>query len=303
MPNTDDHGWATPDPTLRIELHPPTRRPASAPLLVHIYPPGPGLGACFPLTAPAHVIGRDEACNIVVAHHSVSRNHARVEAEPDGYYAVDLQSTNGTYVNDTPISRARLNEGDYLRVGVCIFRFLASSNIEAQYHEEIHRLTILDGLTGTANKRHLLDFLERELARTLRHRRPLSLILFDIDHFKTVNDTLGHLAGDFVLRELAACVRDEVRREELFARYGGEEFVLVLPEAATATAVPAAERIRQKVEGHAFHYEEHALHVTISAGIAATSGETPLTPVELIGRADARLYEAKQQGRNRVVSG
>src|SRR5438552_8298891 len=123
----------------------------------------------------------------------------------------------------------RLKDGDYLRVGNCICRFLAGGNVEAQYHEEIYRLTIIDALTEIPNKRFFLEFLDRELARTVRYHRPLSLILFDIDKFKVINDQLGHLAGDFTLREMASSLKAAIRKEELFARYGGEEFAVVLP--------------------------------------------------------------------------
>src|SRR5262249_27298007 len=146
----------------------------------------------------------------------------------------------------------------------------------------IYRLTIVDALTDIHNKRYLLEFLERELSRSARYQRPLALILFDIDRFKLINDQLGHLAGDFTLREIAACIKAGVRREELFARYGGEEFVVVLPETTTKTGAVVAERLRGIVENHPFIYEGKSYPVTISAGIAATDGETALTPNELL---------------------
>src|SRR5262249_53764588 len=135
-----------------------------------------------------------------------------------------------------------------------------------------------------------------------RYHRPLALCMFDIDHFKKVNDELGHLAGDFTLRELGNCVRSLVRKEELFARYGGEEFVLVLPETTPDGAQTVAKRIRSMVEHHPFRFEGTEYGITISIGIAVTSGEEPLTPTELIRRADEKLYQAKNSGRNRVVA-
>jgi GGDEF domain-containing protein len=204
-----------------------TRRDAC---VVHIYPVGPGMGARYPLGDAPMVLGRGNDCDIRINDHSVSRRHARIQPGADGYYAVDLQSTNGTFVNDIPASICKLRDGDYLRVGNCIYRFLAGGNVEAEYHEEIYRLTIIDALTETYNKRYLLEFLDRELSRSARYSRPLSLIMFDLDRFKSINDDLGHLGGDFTLREMAACVRTCVRKEELFARYGGEEFIIVLPE-------------------------------------------------------------------------
>jgi two-component system, cell cycle response regulator len=275
-----------------------TRRDAC---VVHIYPTGPGMGTRYPLADSPMVLGRGNDCDIRINDHSVSRRHARVQPGADGYYAVDLQSTNGTFVNDVPASICKLKDGDYLRVGNCIYRFLAGGNVEAEYHEEIYRLTIIDALTDIHNKRYLLEFLDRELSRSARYNRPLSLILFDIDRFKTVNDQLGHLGGDFTLRELAACVKGSVRKEELFARYGGEEFVIVLPETTLDSGRLVGERIRALVERHPFQYEGKAYTTTISVGVAATTGGEPLTPHDLIRQADEKLYQAKNAGRNRVV--
>jgi diguanylate cyclase (GGDEF)-like protein len=269
--------------------------------LVHIYPTGPGMGCRYPLTDVPLVLGRGGDCDIRINDHSVSRRHARIQPNADGYYAVDLQSTNGTYVNDVPASMYRLKDGDYLRVGNCIYRFLAGGNVEAEYHEEIYRLTIIDALTEIHNKRYMLEFLDRELARSARYGRPLSLLMFDIDLFKAVNDDLGHLGGDFTLRELAATVKAGVRKEELFARYGGEEFSVVLPETTREGGIAAAERIRQLVEGHTFEYEDKPYRLTVSVGVASTTGEG-VTPADLIRLADEKLYQAKHEGRNRVVA-
>jgi two-component system cell cycle response regulator len=275
-----------------------TRRDAC---VVHIYPTGPGMGTRYALTDLPVVLGRGNDCDIRIIDHSVSRRHARIQPGADGYYAVDLQSTNGTFVNDVPASICKLKDGDYLRVGNCIYRFLAGGNVEAEYHEEIYRLTIIDALTDIHNKRYLLEFLDRELARSARYGRPLALVLFDIDHFKKVNDEMGHLGGDFTLRELAACVKRGIRKEELFARYGGEEFAVVLPETDREGAVHAAERIRSLVEKQPFQYEGKAFEVTVSLGVATTAGEEALTPTQLIRQADEKLYQAKNDGRNRVL--
>lgn len=276
-----------------------TRRDAC---VVHIYPTGPGMGARYGLSDTPVVIGRGNDCDIRINDHSVSRRHARLQPGADGYYAVDLQSTNGTFVNDVPASISKLKDGDYLRVGNCIYRFLAGGNVEAEYHEEIYRLTIIDALTDIHNKRYLLEFLDRELSRSARYGRPLALIMFDLDRFKAINEDLGHLGGDFTLRELAACVKGNVRKEELFARYGGEEFVVVLPETGHEGGVAVAERIRVQVEKHCFQYEGKTFPVTISVGMATTNGDAALTPNELIRQADEKLFQAKNDGRNRIVA-
>jgi two-component system cell cycle response regulator len=282
------------------------KRPSSAATrdacLVHIYPTGPTMGARYALAETAFVVGRGEDCSIQINDHSVSRRHARIEHGPDGFYVHDLQSTNGTFVNDHPVTDSLLHDGDYLRVGNCIFRFLAGGNVESEYHEEIYRLTIIDGLTQIHNQRYLVEFLDRELSRSARHSRPLALILFDIDWFKTINDELGHLGGDFTLRELAACVKKTVRREDLFARYGGEEFALVLVETSHEGATEVAERIRESVEKHPFRFEDKPFALTISLGVAFTPGDATLTAAGLLRQADDKLYQAKRAGRNRVVS-
>jgi len=272
------------------------------PCLVHIYPTGPSMGLRYELGEEPLVLGRGEECDIRINDHSVSRRHARIENTGETYAATDLQSTNGTFVNHARAANSPLQDGDYLRIGNCIFRFLGGGNVEAEYHEEIYRLTIVDALTGIHNKRFLLEFLEREVARSVRHRRPLAVVLFDIDHFKAINDELGHLAGDYTLRELAGLMRNKVRREDLFARYGGEEFALVLVEASPQGASDLAERMRVLVEQKSFEYEGKPFNLTISLGVATVTGEEAITVNDLIQRADEKLLEAKRTGRNRVVS-
>jgi diguanylate cyclase (GGDEF)-like protein len=270
--------------------------------LVHIYPTGPGMGSRYMLADTRLTLGRDNDCDICLSDLSVSRHHARIQPGMDGYYVVDLQSTNGTFVNDKSASMCKLKDGDYLRFGNWIFRYLSGGNVEADYHEEIYRLTIIDALTGIHNKRYLLDFLDRELARSARHHRPLSMGILDIDHFKVINDQMGHLAGDYALREMAVIIKEAIRREELFARYGGEEFAVVWPETGRAGALLIGQRVRELVEIHPFEYDGRAFNLTISMGIATTEGEPSLAPTDLIRRADEKLYAAKQAGRNRVVS-
>ena len=268
--------------------------------LVHIYPTGPGMGARYPLNDKPLVLGRGNDCEIRINDHSVSRRHARIQPGADGYYAVDLQSTNGTYVNDVPASMYKLKDGDYLRVGNCIYRFLIGGNVESEYHEEIYRLTIIDALTDIHNKRYFMEFLDRELARSARYERPLSLIMIDIDRFRGINEELGHLGGDFTLREMAARIKGSIRKEELFSRYGGEEFAVVLPETDCDGANTVADRLVKLVHETPFTYEEHTYSVTISAGVTTTVGENSITPSDLIRRADEKLYQAKREGRNRV---
>jgi two-component system cell cycle response regulator len=270
--------------------------------LVHIYPTGPGMGRRHALGRGSVVIGRTNDCEIPLDDKSVSRRHVAIECRADGYYAVDANSLNGTFVNNVRTAERKLEDGDYLRVGNSIFRFLSGGNLEAEYHEEIYRLTIIDALTEIHNKRYLLEFLERELARAARRGRPLALILFDVDGFKVINDEFGHLGGDLTLRELAACVKNLVRQDELFARYGGEEFAVLLPDTDLDEARAAAERFRHIVENHSFQYRNKSFHVTISLGVTVTIGTEVTNSAEFIKRADENLYTAKREGRNRVVA-
>jgi two-component system cell cycle response regulator len=271
--------------------------------LVHIYPRGPVMGKRYALGDESWVVGRGEDCDLRATENSVSRRHARIDSTEHGYVVTDMGSTNGTFVNDGPASADRvLCDGDYLRVGNCIYRFLAGGNIESEYHEEIYRLTIMDGLTQVHNQRYLLDFLERELARSVRHGRPLSALMIDIDHFKRVNDDHGHLCGDFVLRELSDRIRHGVRREDLFARYGGEEFSLILVETQREDALEVAESIRRAASARPYVFDGRAVAVTVSIGVATTQGEKPMLPADLLRAADERLYAAKQHGRDRVMA-
>lgn len=269
--------------------------------LVFIYPRGVGMGTRYKLTDKAVVIGREKDCDICIEDISVSRCHARIGLGLDGHVVEDLQSTNGTFVNEVAITTQHLSDGDYLRTGDCIFRFLAGTNLETTYHEEIYRLSIMDALTGIHNKRYCLEFLERELARSARYERPLSLVLFDIDHFKAVNDQHGHLGGDYTLRELAARVQPILRDDQFFARYGGEEFAVVLPETEQAVALELAERLRTLIEQIPFRFHDRPLNITVSLGVAGMPGGHDWTASQLLAEADKKLYQAKHEGRNRVA--
>jgi two-component system cell cycle response regulator len=273
------------------------RAPGNEACLVVIY--GDELGKKYNLNASSLLIGRSSKCDIQIDQESTSRNHSKIVNTGKSILIRDLGSTNGTHVNDEPIEEYTLRDGDFIKIGRTIFKFLTGGNIENAYHEEIYRLTTIDGLTQISNKRHFLETLEREIARGQRYRRPLSLVMFDLDHFKTINDTFGHLAGDYVLKQLASAVKQRIRREDVFARYGGEEFAIVLPEISIGPALTLAEKIRQLVERHEFRFEKTKIAVTISVGVASTD-DRDLDSETLIKLADEYLYAAKAGGRNQV---
>jgi two-component system cell cycle response regulator len=278
---------------------PEKRFPAGQSCLVVIY--GPRLGHRYELPEGEATIGRDVGSDIQVDLDNVSRRHARLARRDGKVFVSDLGSTNGTFVNDGEVElEVELRSGDLVKIGGSIFKFLYGGDVESLFHEEIYRITIVDGLTQCFNKRYFLEFLEREMARGLRYGRPLSLMMFDIDHFKKVNDGFGHLAGDHVLRELAALIRSNVRKEECLARYGGEEFVLVTPESGPERARKFAEKIRRLAEREVFVFDSKEICVTLSIGVADMIAAYA-DPASFIRAADERLYEAKRGGRNRVV--
>jgi len=265
--------------------------------LVMIY--GPELGRRIALRrSEALEIGRQPTCDFPIDQESVSRRHARIVWSNESWHAVDLGSTNGTYVNDEMITDRVLRDGDQIKIGRAILKFLEGGSVETSYHEEIYRLMTYDGLTGVHNKRYFHETLEREVSRCKRYGRVLSLIVFDIDLFKSVNDTYGHIAGDAVLRQLASVVRVNIRREDIFARVGGEEFALILPETQGPEASAVADKIRKLVEASEFSFDTITIPVTVSLGVGSLD---PADSAEsLFAKADANLYRAKQAGRNRV---
>jgi diguanylate cyclase (GGDEF)-like protein len=267
-----------------------------------IYSSEPGLlGKRFVLDNSTVSVGRGADNSIVLEGDSVSRRHAHFERRASDWYVVDDGSTNGTYLNEAQIRReAMLGNGDRIKIGPTILKFLSGADAEAKYHEEIYRMTIIDGLTQIHNKRYLHEALEREVIRARRHERALCVLMFDIDFFKRINDQFGHLAGDYVLRELARVVQERIRRDEVFARYGGEEFAIVLPETPLEGARKLAENLRVRIAEHPFEFQGEKIPTTISVGCAQLTEDGSAQSV--IQEADEKLYEAKRAGRNRVAS-
>ena len=245
-------------------------------------------------------IGRGPSNDLVLDLDDVSRQHAQVVPEENGWAVEDLGSTNGTQVNGVEIQgRTPLRNGDLVKIGRAIFKYLSGGDIEALFHEEIYQLTVRDALTKIPNKRYLLDFLDREIARAARYGSPLTAVMLDIDHFKRLNDTFGHLAGDEVLARLAGGISACIRREQLFARYGGEEFCLVLPELEPPQVEGLCEAVRLAVHGSKFVFDEGTAQVTVSLGAAPFA--PGMSRAALLEAADAQLYHAKHRGRNQAA--
>jgi len=278
-----------------------SKKPTGEACIILLHPPGADIGRKTILNKEIYFVGRDPSYDLSLARDSVSRRHAVIrQLSTGGWEVQDLGSTNGTFVNEERIKTQQLFDGDQVRFGDAIFKFLSGANIESAYHEEIFRMTIIDGLTGVHNKRYFLDFLERELASAHRHDKPLSLVMFDIDYFKKINDERGHLAGDEVLKQLTARIKPRIRREDLFARYGGEEFAAVLGCTEIVGALHFAEHLRALISSHPFEFEGSGFPVSISLGVASVHRDKDMTVQGLIQAADENLYRAKRAGRNQV---
>ena len=267
--------------------------------LVQIY--GKEIGKKYALDRMQTTVGRGHDNTILVDMDNVSRVHCKIYAGSGGHYCEDMGSTNGTFVNDVELQdRRKLRNGDFIKIGGVIFKFIDGDNIEQLYYEEIYRMAIIDGLTQTYNKRYMLEFLDREMARCQRYARPLTIVMFDLDHFKAVNDDFGHLAGDYVLKRMSELIREgTIRKEECFARYGGEEFAIILPDTTSERGAILAEKIRKMIDDAQFEFEGNLIPVTISMGVAQMDNKVQ-TPEAFIGQADEKLYAAKAGGRNRV---
>ena len=267
--------------------------------LVIIY--GGDLGRRIPLGSEPIELGRAQNIAVPIDDDAASRKHAKIRRNADTYFVTDLGSTNGTYVNDVLVHERPLVDGDQIKIGRTIFKFIQGSDIELLYHEQIYRVMTYDGLTQVCNRRTFDATLEREISRSRRYGRALSLILFDIDHFKRINDVHGHVAGDAVLRQVAGVVAAHVRRDDTVARTGGEEFAVLVPEVPHAVALGVAEKLRAVVEATPCRFEGSVFPVTASFGVASFSSESPESATDLYRIADERLYSAKRSGRNRVA--
>lgn len=253
-----------------------------------------------PIGAEGITIGRSPECGICLEHDSVSRLHFSIEPCVAGYIVRDLGSTNGTFVNSRKIDRALVQNGDLIRIGQITLKFIQGA-AEGAYHEELYRLVTLDPLTQAYNRRHFEQELAREHSRSVRYGRNFSLILFDFDHFKEINDQFGHLAGDAVLKEVAAQIRERLRRDDILARVGGEEFAILCPESDLEGASHLARDLNALVREIRVLYDGLAVKATISLGVAEWRGEEE-NPDALYQRADDLLYEAKARGRDRYCT-
>jgi diguanylate cyclase (GGDEF)-like protein len=260
---------------------------------------GEGLGRRADIDEQPVVVGRSQEADLHIPHKSVSRQHCELWRDGDVYRLRDLGATNTTRVNENPVQETVLHDGDHLTLGESILKFISHSSVEAQYHEEIYQLATHDAMTDLYNRRHFIETVEKEIARAMRHQRPLTMCIIDVDLFKPVNDRYGHISGDNVLRQIAGLLHRHVRNDDAAARIGGEEFAVLLPECGTEAAYGFAERLREAVAEVVFRPGGEPQHITVSIGITAMTSERD-TCSRMMAAADAALYRAKSEGRNRV---
>ena len=271
--------------------------------LVQIYPAGGSCGMWHLDRSETH-IGRGYGCEVYLEDDAASRRHAAIQQDDEGYLLVDLNSTNGTFVNNEPVQQHRLMAGDRIRIGTHILKYLSADHIELQYHETVFKMTTRDGLTEAFNRQYMTEFLERELSRSAERERPVSVGLLDIDFFKQVNDQHGHLAGDEVLREVSRRASHVLHAGDLYARFGGEEFCVVFCESDSEEATRLAQSILNAIEETPFPTISGDLSITASFGVATWHGskDQEVSVESLLKASDEKLYEAKETGRNRVCA-
>jgi two-component system cell cycle response regulator len=263
---------------------------------------GTSVGEVYKLEKFPLILGRDSTCDITIVEEGISRQHAKIEKKDTSYVLADLGSTNGSFVNGMPIIQSVLSEGDKIRLGDILLKFSLQDAIDVSHQENMREMAMRDPLTKVYNRRYFMDLMFKEINYTVRIRQPITCILIDIDHFKRVNDTYGHPAGDLVLQTVAQRLAKELRVYDAFARYGGEEFVIMLRTTALDNALILAERLRKVVENLSVNYEGNTIQVTISMGVATLDPDHVMSVEDLLKEADMYLYKSKENGRNRVTS-
>jgi len=290
-----------PDRSTEVDLVPlaPTARDRA--LLLRL--DGASAGEVLSVEGELVLLGRHPPEGITVNDPGVSRVHAAL-CRRDGRHVVeDRGSRNGTFVNGVRVETCALNDGDTLQLGPrAAFRYTWADAHQEELLRQLFDSSKRDALTGAFNRQHFEERLNAEVAYAQRHGADVGLVLFDLDHFKRVNDTHGHPAGDAVLRQVAGIVAQRLRAEDVFARVGGEEFVVILRSSNLKAVARVGERLRAAVSTSPVHHEGHLIPISISVGCAALRPRDERGAQELVEVADRRLYAAKNGGRNRVVA-
>src|SRR5450432_128949 len=262
---------------------------------------GSAVGEMYKVDQERTIIGRGGKAQIRLIDDGISREHAEIVVQGNDVYLHDLGSTNGTFCNGVKVNTRPLADGDKILVGsTTILRFTYHDNLDEVFQRQMYESALRDGLTKAFNKKYFTDRLESEFMFSVRHSSALTLVMFDIDHFKKINDTYGHPGGDAVLTKLSALMMMSLRTEDVFARYGGEEVAVICRGSHLAQAQVIGERLRRAAEGRQFGYDGKLIPVTISVGLAGMPDPTIKDASALVAAADEALYRSKQGGRNRV---
>jgi diguanylate cyclase (GGDEF)-like protein len=248
-------------------------------------------------------IGRAKDADMCLLYGGVSRMHAIIECVDEQFLLTDQNSTNGTLVNAKAIQSTFLKDQDVISIGDSKLKFIASDNPEQTYYEKMYRRIHLDKVLRIYNKYYFLSKLDEEIIRHQHNDNELSLILVNMDDFKQLNDTYGHLAGDAALIQLAEICKEYIKETDTLCRYGIEEFAIIMPHTTQQQAYVLSEAIREFVAKTPINYADMTIDITVSIGIAgyAPNNEQPLTKGLLITQADKALYQAKYNGKNKVI--
>lgn len=268
----------------------------------------------IPLERDKVTIGRAIEADVRLNDTRASRLHARItstvnpETRETSYSITDLGSTNGTLVNGEMITEVSLHDGDKIVIGDHLFRFDMLDEIDREFQQQIHRLIAHDELTGLLTSKSFFSELRREAARAEAESRPFCVLMMDLDHFKEVNDTYGHLVGSKTLEETGRVIKQALRAGDVASRFGGEEFAAFLLDANYAQGLVAAERVRVAMAQEEFPVtrrdspdSQKTHRITISIGVAAYPDDAT-DPIHLVELADSALYRAKRSGRNRICA-
>ncbi len=262
---------------------------------------GSARGEMFKINGARAVIGRGQTADFRILDDGISREHCELLVEGDQIILHDLGSTNGTFCRGVRVGRQALVDGDKILVGTgTVLKFAYNDKLDETFQRQMFESALRDDLTKTFNKRYFIDRIESEFAYAVRHHIPLALASLDIDHFKAINDTHGHPAGDHVLAEMSAVVLATVRVEDVVARVGGEEFGIVCRDADIVQGTIVGERVRCAIANRQFTFGGKIIPVAVSVGVAAVPSPSIKNPKDFIAATDQALYEAKRNGRNRV---
>ncbi len=264
---------------------------------------GDNVGRIYPLDKKRITIGRSDEFDIQLVDSSCSRKQAIIEFNDNNKPVLkDMDSTNGTYVNGAKITEKSIEDGDKILLGFSsVFMFAIQDSLEAKFQMNLYESSIHDSLAAAFNQKYFIDALNKAFSYSLRHQSSLGLLMLDIDLFKKINDTYGHIVGDIVLKEVVKRIENNLRNEDILCRYGGDEFVVIVRDFKYCFVKIAAERIRLLFDGKSMNCKDHKINISLSIGAATIDNENIETSEDMIELSDANLYKAKQSGGNCII--